>query len=471
MEGEVLAGKYEVIRVIGAGGMGVVVEARHVQLEQRIALKFLLTEACQNEDAVGRFLREGRAAVQIRSEHVARVSDVGTLDSGSPYIVMEYLEGEDLSEVLAKRGTLPVREAVEYVLQACEAIAEAHALGIIHRDLKPANLFLTHRADGSPLIKVLDFGISKIANDPHQISLTASTGAVGSPQYMSPEQMRSAKYVDCRTDIWALGAILFELLAGRPVFEAESLIGLCTLVATKEAPRLRDCREGLPEGLEAVVSRCLRKKAEERYQDLGALAVDLMPYGGRVARTSAQRIVTVLKDAGIAHAVGIPEGSESERQLPGIGDDPALGQSASWTPKAPSRRKRSTFFMALVGGGTGLALTVAIWVGRTSRPADAELAPDSAVSIMATTEPRSDAGFLRLDASLTRTEEEPSEVSDGGRGQESSPSASSASGTSPSAPIAKKPRLPSTGETKPQAPPQPTTKDTGKLPDFGGRQY
>jgi serine/threonine-protein kinase len=471
MEGEVLAGKYEVIRVIGAGGMGVVVEARHVQLEQRVALKFLLAEACQNEDAVGRFLREGRAAVQIKSEHVARVSDVGTLDSGSPYIVMEYLKGEDLSEVLAKRGTLTVREAVEYVLQACEAIAEAHALGIIHRDLKPANLFLTHRADGSPLIKVLDFGISKIANDPRQISLTASTGAVGSPQYMSPEQMRSAKHVDHRTDIWALGAILFELLAGRPVFEAESLIGLCTLVATKEAPRLRDCREGVPEGLEAVVSRCLRKKPEERYQDLGALAVDLMPYGGRVARTSAQRIVTVLKDAGFADTVGIPEGSESERQLPGMESGPALGQSASWTPHAPSKRQRSALLMALVGGGTGLALTIAIWAGRGSRTADAELAPDTAVSMVSTTEPRSDAAFpMGMDANVIPAPSGASEASDGGPDAPSG-SASSAPSTSPSAPAGKRPRPPATGETTREEPPQPTTKDTGKLPDFGGRQY
>ncbi len=159
-EGDVLAGKFRIERVLGQGGMGVVVAATHIQLDERVALKFLLPEALINSDAVARFAREARAAVKIKSEHVARVSDVGTLESGSPYMVMEYLHGQDLADWVRDRGAMPISDAVEFVLQACEALAEAHALGIVHRDLKPANLFVTLRADGTPCVKVLDFGIS-----------------------------------------------------------------------------------------------------------------------------------------------------------------------------------------------------------------------------------------------------------------------------------------------------------------------
>src|SRR3954465_531507 len=160
-EGQILAGKFRIERVLGQGGMGVVVAATHLQLDQRVALKFLLPEALSNPEAVERFAREARAAVKIKSEHVARVADVGTLESGAPYMVMEYLEGSDLATWLQQRGKLPVEQAIEFVLQACEAIAEAHALGIVHRDLKPANLFVIQRADGVLAVKVLDFGISK----------------------------------------------------------------------------------------------------------------------------------------------------------------------------------------------------------------------------------------------------------------------------------------------------------------------
>jgi serine/threonine-protein kinase len=187
--GEVLAGKYMVDQVLGQGGMGVVVAGRHVQLGNRVAIKFLLPGAAQHPEATARFLREARAAVQIQSEHVARVSDVGTLDNGAPYMVMEFLNGSDLGQVLAARGApFAIEEGVSYLLQACEAIAEAHALGIVHRDLKPANLFLTQRADGSALVKVLDFGISKVmAGHDADASITATATVMGSPAYMSPE--------------------------------------------------------------------------------------------------------------------------------------------------------------------------------------------------------------------------------------------------------------------------------------------
>jgi serine/threonine-protein kinase len=202
-EGDILAAKYRVDRVLGAGGMGVVVAATHLQLEQRVALKFLISGL--DADACLRFLREARAVVKLKSEHIVRVLDTGTLESGMPYIVMELLEGRDLAAELAARGPIGIVEAVDWVLQACEGIAEAHMAGIVHRDLKPANLFLTHRADHSPLIKVLDFGIAKtlsVARAP-DYSLTKTSALMGSPHYMSPEQIRNAKSVDCRADIWA----------------------------------------------------------------------------------------------------------------------------------------------------------------------------------------------------------------------------------------------------------------------------
>src|SRR6188768_2962187 len=202
-EGHVLAGKYRIERVLGQGGMGVVVAATHLQLGERVALKFLLPQAIHNPEAVERFAREARAAVKIKSEHVARVSDVGLLESGAPYMVMEYLEGYDLSTWLQQRGPLPVEQAVEFILQACEAIAEAHALGIVHRDLKPANLFVIQRADGVLSVKVLDFGISKATGLIGSGDMTTTSAVMGSPYYMSPEQMGSTKDTDTRADIWA----------------------------------------------------------------------------------------------------------------------------------------------------------------------------------------------------------------------------------------------------------------------------
>src|SRR5882724_4843576 len=219
-EGDVLAGKFRIERVLGVGGMGMVVSAMHIHLDERVAIKFLLPEALSNGEAVARFGREARAAVKIRSEHVARVTDVGALDTGAPYMVMELLRGQDLSQLLRDQGALSVHLAVLYVLQACEALAEAHAIGIVHRDLKPANLFLTSRADGSPCVKVLDFGISKVTSasgSGSDMGMTRTQSIMGSPLYMSPEQMASSRDVDQRADIWAVGCVLYELVWPRAV--------------------------------------------------------------------------------------------------------------------------------------------------------------------------------------------------------------------------------------------------------------
>jgi serine/threonine-protein kinase len=298
-EGDVLAGKFRIERVLGQGAMGVVVAATHIQLDERVALKFLLPEALANADAVARFAREARAAVKIKSEHVVRVSDVGTLESGSPYMVMEYLQGQDLSEWMTNHGTLNVSDAVEFLLQACEALAEAHALGIVHRDLKPANLFVTARRDGTPCIKVLDFGISKFTAPGSNLNMTKTSTIMGSPLYMSPEQLSSTRTVDARTDIWALGVILFELISGRVPFEAETMPELCGKVLMAPPPSLRDVGKGLlPDALDAIVFRCLAKDRTQRYANVAELATALAPLGPPNATRSAEKIERILRASG-----------------------------------------------------------------------------------------------------------------------------------------------------------------------------
>jgi eukaryotic-like serine/threonine-protein kinase len=295
--GSLLAGKYRVERALGQGGMGTVVAARHEQLGQRVAVKFLLPALCEQEGVVARFVREARAAVQISSEHVARVIDVGKLENGAPYMVMEYLEGHDLSTEIDKHKKLPVSKAAEYVLQACEAVAEAHRLGIVHRDLKPGNLFLTHRADGSPLVKVLDFGISKLTadNSIEEANLTKTQTMLGSPLYASPEQLRDSRSVDHRTDIWALGAIFYELVTGDTPFTADTLTGLLATIITESHTPLSAHLDGpLPDGLEEVINHCLAKDRNDRYDDVGQLARALVPFAPRRARISAERVTRVL---------------------------------------------------------------------------------------------------------------------------------------------------------------------------------
>lgn len=269
--GDVLLGKYKVERLLGRGGMGVVVAARHIELGELFAIKFLLPAMLDHGEAIERFLREARAAARLRSEHVARVHDVGRMEDGAPYMILEYLDGSDLKAQIRRQGPLSIEEAVMYVLQACDAIAEAHAAGIIHRDLKPANLFLIRRPNGSSSVKVLDFGISK-RTGPDEVELTGTGALLGSPMYMSPEQMARTKAVDVRTDIWALGVVLYELVIGRAPFLGQTITEVVSSVLQEDPAAPSRLRPEIPEGLDAAILHCLHKRPGDRFQSIGELA-------------------------------------------------------------------------------------------------------------------------------------------------------------------------------------------------------
>jgi serine/threonine-protein kinase len=274
--GDRIADKYEVVRVVGEGGMGVVYEVIHSRLQQRAAIKMLLPRVQAMPDVVARFEREARAACRLRSRHAVRITDVDHDELGRAYMVMEYLDGHDLAYELHLRGRLPVAEAVDVVLQACAAMAEAHASGVVHRDLKPSNLYLV-KEGGESIVKVLDFGISKLAGE-GEAHITSTFATMGTPLYMSPEQVRSAKNVDARTDIWALGVILFETIAGERPFQGTTTAAAAAIVADP-APLLRTLEPSAPEALEAIVSKTLAKRPDDRYQDVRALAEALSPFG------------------------------------------------------------------------------------------------------------------------------------------------------------------------------------------------
>jgi eukaryotic-like serine/threonine-protein kinase len=299
LPGEIIAGKYEVQKLIGSGGMGYVVAALHVELGEKVALKFLRPEALTIPELIERFAREARAAAKIKSEHIARVFDVGALPDGSPFIVMEHLDGQDLCDVLHQQGPMQVKVAVEYVMQACEALAAAHAAGVVHRDIKPENLFLTRHAQGLDFIKILDFGISKVALAQGKRANVRTQMPLGSPVYMSPEQIRSSEQVDARTDIWSLGCVLFELLTGVVAFDEPSLMQLSAAILEHDPVPLREFIPDAPVELEKVILRCLEKDVSKRYSNIAELAIALYPFAPRRSRISAERCYHALKNAGI----------------------------------------------------------------------------------------------------------------------------------------------------------------------------
>ena len=315
-----------------------------------MAIKFLLPGALGNREAVERFAREARAAAKIKSEHIARVKDVGALENGAPYMVMECLVGSDLAAWLRESGPLTIEQAVSFVLQACEALAEAHSLGIVHRDLKPANLFCVRGNDGRPCIKVLDFGISKIGTD---LSMTKTQAVVGSPLYMSPEQISSAKSVDARGDIWSLGATLFELVTGQLPFEAATLPELVYKIMNVPPLSLRDLRPGAPVALERVVLRCLERDRAARFQSVGELSAALGHIEPDLFSSSVKRVSRI--STALGSGPSLPSLSPSQ---PNYSTLAIAETAASWSENTsvPPRGRRR--LAALLGGGALALLTL-----------------------------------------------------------------------------------------------------------------
>jgi serine/threonine-protein kinase len=451
--GDVLAGKYKVERVLGVGGMGVVVVAMHLQLEQRVAIKFLLPAAVGNAEAAGRFAREAKAAARIQSEHVARVLDVSTLESGAPYMVMEYLDGRDLSQTLQVRGPLPIDEAVEYVLQALEALAEAHAAGIVHRDLKPANLFLSKRADGSPTVKVLDFGISKLTTTTGglpDMAMTKTTSLMGSPLYMSPEQMRASKNVDARSDIWSVGIILHELLSGASAFVADTMPQLVASILSDPPPPLSTVRPGTPPALEAAILKCLEKAPEARFQNVAELARALGPFGPARGQTSIDRITRVVRQAGGVVSSTAPP---ALAMVPPAGAVSGAGTMSPWGATGPTAAtpKKSATGM-IVGVAVAAVLVIAavavVVVKSTSTSTSTSTSPSTSTSTSTSTASATDSAPPPIDPPIASA----------------SPSASASASPSakPSATAARPLGVPARSGG-PAAPPQ-------QLPGFGGRR-
>lgn len=288
-QGTVIRGKYRIERVLGQGGMGTVVLATHVRLEQLVAIKLLNVTKQSRPKSAARFAREAKLAAQLQSDHVVRILDVDDTDEGEPFFVMEYLRGSDLGSVLDDEGPMPIALAVDYALQACEALAVAHAMGIVHRDIKPANLFLATAGDGSRLIKLLDFGIGK-DQGAEGAALTDTDTAIGSPLYMSPEQLLRSADVDHRTDIWSLGVTLYQLVSGKLPFEASTAASVAAHIAATPAMRLSEVLSPAPAAFEAAVMRCLEKPAADRHDGAVDLAEALAPFAAPDARGSAARV-------------------------------------------------------------------------------------------------------------------------------------------------------------------------------------
>lgn len=391
--GSILANKYRVDRVLGSGGMGYVLAATHVRLNERVALKLLHPNVRNEAGLSARFLQEARSAAKIRSEHIVRVRDVDALEDGSPYLVMEYLEGRDLEGLVRLHGPLPIPIAAEYMMQVCVALAEAHWAGVVHRDMKPANIFLTQRSDGTPLIKVLDFGISKvIAGEDGSVDLTRTAEIRGSPLFMSPEQMRRPREVDGRSDLWSVGVTLFYLLTGTCPFLSENALELCLTILQDEPVPLRRKRPDAPHALEHVIGRCLQKNPADRYANAGELSMALSVFAAPEAQAFADRAVRISSGGGVTARGRLPSVADSApdsrvSMMPGAAT-PAGGVETSMDGRARARleaaqeenqttllyRKRDVPRWVF-GVGVGVAATVVLGIVLGVRRAPEEEAP------------------------------------------------------------------------------------------------
>ena len=345
--GDVVDGRYRIEAFLGGGGMASIYRATHVVLEQPVAIKVICPLIRQVPGMAQRFLREARAATQLKSEHVARVTDVGTMADGAPFMVMEYLEGRDLDTLVEDAAETSVEDAVDYVLQACEALGEVHGRGIVHRDLKPANLFLTRGADGLPCVKLIDFGISR-SDSPlspkDAIALTQPDTVMGSPRYMSPEQMESAAKADVRSDIYGVGAVIYELLTKRAPHEGDTFLDIYAAATLGPAEPPSSLRADVPRALDEVILRCLHLEPDQRFADVAGLAIALAPFGPEGSLARADGIARILESS----RARMREGGTDEGQTA----RPPSGSSSKVRRRGASAhtvRRRRVVRVALLG--------------------------------------------------------------------------------------------------------------------------
>ena len=379
--GSVLDGRYRLVRDIAAGAMGRLVEAEHLVLGKAVAIKFVLSQP--DARIRRRMVQEARAAQQLASEHIVRVFDVGIV-GGAPYIVMELLEGTDLGQLVEGNGPLPVADAVDYVLQACVGLAEAHAVGVVHRDIKPSNLFLTRSALGMPLVKVLDFGISKLGEGVEtadgSAERTAESALLGSPYYMSPEQLRNPTRVDARSDVWSLAVTLFHLLSRAHPFEGETLNEVSAAIFTDPPKGLELLRDDVPSELEAAIEQALAKRPEERTQSMADFAASIAPFASKRGRLSAERVSaappSVTPRQLTISSPGVSREAELASTLPALSSDApprsADARTASSGAPAPTRRWL-LFGLAVVAV---LALGIGVWMRPRDEPAPVATSPE-----------------------------------------------------------------------------------------------
>ena len=371
--GTILDGKYVVERVLGEGGMGMVVAAVHRELGHRVAIKMMLPHAAEHPEMLSRFEREARAAAGLSSEHAARVTDVGRFDNGMPFMVMEFLEGEDLEQAIRRQKQLPIAEAVRYFIQACIGLHDAHTHGIVHRDVKPSNIFLARRPSGRVVVKILDFGIAKATLAQESHSLTRTSTVMGSPQYMSPEQLADTKSVDLRTDIWSLGAAFYEAVTGTQAFPAETLAQLHVKIITESPVRPTALRRECPPELEMALLNCLEKAPGQRYASMAALQRDLERVEMRLSSqaplfdSSPELMRTELPsspDLGALAGTRAPEPAATADALSGTG----LPTSKTFHDAPPASRSKSRVLPFALAGAAVLAGGVLLMRTRTVAP-------------------------------------------------------------------------------------------------------
>jgi serine/threonine-protein kinase len=368
--GRTAGGKYKLVRLLGAGGMGEVYEAQHSVVGRRFAIKFLHPELAGNTEIVARFQREAQAAGSLENENIAAVLDAGTDEDGAPYLVMEYLEGEDLAHLLFRAGPLPVPRAAYILIQACRGLVAAHERNIVHRDLKPENLFVCKRNDGSDLVKVLDFGIAKLHVGGSGTGLTHTGATMGTPFYMSLEQARGAKEVDHRTDIYSLGVILYEILTGAKPHPGESYNEILYHVISNEPAPLDNVRVGLPAGLSAVVNKAMAREAGDRYASAALLMEALIPFAGRAVTPLRTSLGATVQTPGSIPNVRVPTEAlppQPEPEEADVGED-----------EVPRNRSR----IYLLGGSAAilvLLVSVLVWVALGRKPESKVAMPVPAV--------------------------------------------------------------------------------------------